>query len=341
MGLAGRVERFSGSGKGYSMKEFGKTIAKAAAEGRKWALISVLLALPSIARAQSTPFSGTPYAIPGTVCAANYDKGGEGVAYHDTDTANQGGAYRLTEGVDVEPVTNDPNLGTDAGCNFDVGYITAGEWDNYTVNIGTAGSFTFTAKVAALAQGGTFHLEMPPGTKIGGAVSIPSTTDWQKWVSVTETVTLPAGRQILRIVYDTNGPTLNGFAGNLHYFAFAANAPPPPPPPSGTGSAQICGTNPSGAAACLDLTKPLTTKFVSSTGAVITGTVPPTGGLTITPQNPTIAVGAQLQFKATDAGGNDVTGSVMWASSDPTIATITAGGLATGVSNGTVTITTQ
>jgi len=45
---------------------------------------------------QSTPFSGTPVSIidtaPTTIEAENFDNGGEGVAYHDTDTINQGGS---------------------------------------------------------------------------------------------------------------------------------------------------------------------------------------------------------------------------------------------------------
>ena len=48
----------------------------------------------------TSAFSGTPVAIPGIVRASDFDNGGEGVAYHDTTTANEGGAYRTT-GVDL------------------------------------------------------------------------------------------------------------------------------------------------------------------------------------------------------------------------------------------------
>jgi len=44
-------------------------------------------------------------ALPGTVNATNYDNGGEGVAYHDTEAANQGGQYRPADGVDIEATT--------------------------------------------------------------------------------------------------------------------------------------------------------------------------------------------------------------------------------------------
>jgi len=82
------------------------------------------------------------------------------------------------------------------------------------------------------------------------------------------------------------------------------------------------------------------------------GTVPGTADLTVTaaalvsiavtPPNPSIAVGAKQQFGATgtftDGGTQDLTGSVTWSSLNPGFATITTGGLATGVGIGAATI---
>jgi hypothetical protein len=42
------------------------------------------------------------HAVPGTIEAENFDDGGEGVAYHDNEPANQGGAFRPGEGVDLQ-----------------------------------------------------------------------------------------------------------------------------------------------------------------------------------------------------------------------------------------------
>jgi Big-like domain-containing protein len=65
--------------------------------------------------------------------------------------------------------------------------------------------------------------------------------------------------------------------------------------------------------------------------------------IAITPTDPSIAKGMTQQFTATgtnDVGGSfDLTTSVIWSSSDTTKATISAGGLATGVDVGSVTIT--
>ena len=39
-------------------------------------------------------YGGTPRSLPGKVESEDYDTGGEGVAYHDSNTTNQGGQYR-------------------------------------------------------------------------------------------------------------------------------------------------------------------------------------------------------------------------------------------------------
>jgi uncharacterized protein YjdB len=70
---------------------------------------------------------------------------------------------------------------------------------------------------------------------------------------------------------------------------------------------------------------------------------PTATGVSVSPATGTVTVGATQQFSATGAdtegGSSDLTGSATWSSSDPTIATIDASGLARGVSPGTATIT--
>ncbi len=43
---------------------------------------------------KTTPFSGTPAAIPGLIEAEHWDKGEAGLAYADTDEKNAGENYR-------------------------------------------------------------------------------------------------------------------------------------------------------------------------------------------------------------------------------------------------------
>src|SRR3569833_1896450 len=109
-------------------------------------------------------YGGTPWPIPGAIENENYDLGGEGVAYHDADVANQGGQYR-TDGVDIEPCT-------DTGGGYNVGWTNAGEYLKYTVNVSTAGTYNVAFRVASGASGGSFHLENSSGTNLTGAVNV-------------------------------------------------------------------------------------------------------------------------------------------------------------------------
>ena len=102
--------------------------------------ICVTASLPaSAASYPGTPYSGTPVTVPGTIHAENFDNGGEGVAYHDSGSNNMGGAYRQT-GVDIE---------NSSGGGYDIGWIAAGEWLNYTVNVTSAGTYRVTLNVAS------------------------------------------------------------------------------------------------------------------------------------------------------------------------------------------------
>lgn len=153
--------------------------------------------------------------IPGTIQGEDYDAGGEGVGYHDTTAGNSGGQYR-SDSVDLEATT-------DAGGGYDVGWIAATEWLRYTVSVQSAGTYTLTARVAANGAGGTFHVEVG-GANVTGPLSIPNTGGWQTWRDVTATVTLAAGVQPMRVVFDAAGPT--GVVGNINYVRFASSAPP-------------------------------------------------------------------------------------------------------------------
>jgi hypothetical protein len=84
------------------------------------------------------------------------------------------------------------------------------------VNVATAGTYTVSLRVAApSAVTGALHLSNASGTNLSGAVSIPQTGGWQNWTTVTATVTLPAGQQVLTLNQDTGG-------WNADYLGFAA-----------------------------------------------------------------------------------------------------------------------
>ena len=72
------------------------------------------------------------------------------------------------------------------------------------------------------------------------------------------------------------------------------------------------------------------------------GTSPTLTSIVVTPANPSILTGASQQFTATgtysDGSTQDITSQAIWTSSDTAVATIDAGGLATGISAGTTMI---
>ena len=174
----------------------------------------------------STPYGGAAHSVPDTVQAEDFDNGGEGVAYHDTEPANFGGAYRNT-GVDIQATT-------DVGGGYNVGWMAVGEWLKYSVNVTAAGQYTLASRVAGVVNGGVFHIEFN-GIDKTGPVSVPNTGGWQTWQTVTLTnVVLDSGPQIMRLVMDSSGPD---YVANFNWIqatltrgnsppAVALNSPP-------------------------------------------------------------------------------------------------------------------
>jgi hypothetical protein len=153
-----------------------------------------------------TPYGGTPWPIPGTIEAENYDLGGEGVAYHDSDTTNTLGADR-TDGVDIKACTDA------SGCGYAVGTFGTGEWMNYTVNVASAGTYSFSARTATIAAA-SFHLEID-GVSSAVAIAVPANETWwdQGWITVTgPSLALTAGTHLVRIVNDSGYFDLNDFS---------------------------------------------------------------------------------------------------------------------------------
>jgi Beta-glucanase/Beta-glucan synthetase len=144
-----------------------------------------------------TPYTGTPIAVPSLFEAENFDKGGEGIAYHDLTPANQGGYYRLSEGVDIIANT-DPEGGGGV-----VQWFATGEWVAYTINVPADGNYDIALKASNSGNTGAgFHAEID-GVNVTNKVVVPSTGSWSKfqWVGKTG-VPLKAGQHVLKIVAD-------------------------------------------------------------------------------------------------------------------------------------------
>ena len=181
----------------------------------------------------SRPFSGIPAAIPGIIQAENFDNGGEAVAFHDTEAANLGGAYRATA-VDLEPTG-------DTGGGFNVGWTHAGEWLNYSVNVAATGNYDLAIRVADAVQGGSFHVEVD-GVNVSGSLAVPNTGNWQSYTTLAKTgIPLTAGNHVVKLAMDTNGTY--GFVGNFNWMSFTASPViPPTSGPFGGTPAAVSGT---------------------------------------------------------------------------------------------------
>jgi len=156
-------------------------------------------------------YNGTAAAVPGTVQAANYDTGGQGVGYNVSSVNGTGDSYRV-DGVDLETCSDSAG-----GCGYDLGWTSQGQWFRYTLQVASAGTYTVSFRVAApSAVTDAFHLTDSRGDALTGTESIPATGGWQTYTTVTDTVTLPAGAQTIDLDQDNGG-------WNLRYLTFASS----------------------------------------------------------------------------------------------------------------------
>ncbi len=187
---------------------------------------------------------GGAQTIPGKVYCAYYDRGGEGVAYHDSDAKNNGsgvlnppdGSYlnefRMDEGVDTSYTKfgRDPKIDD---TEYDkvspppdmlyVGWTVPGEWFNITVDVKQAGWYAADLLYTS-NRGGTISLDAN-GEAVTGPLTIASTFDaadpvaWRQWhhwnlAAHFVRVNLARGRNVLTVHILTEGQM------NLAYLDF-------------------------------------------------------------------------------------------------------------------------
>lgn len=151
------------------------------------------------AQATQTPYYGTPHAIPGNIELEDYDLGGEGISYHDSDVINLGNSYRSDESVDIEPSME----GT-----FNIGWIANEEWFEYTIHVSEDNNYIAYIKTAAVRDGQA-SLSIDGKNKLDH-FTLPSTGGWQTWQTVpTKPFRLEAGDHILRITANSDGFNLD------------------------------------------------------------------------------------------------------------------------------------
>ena len=99
---------------------------------------------------------GNPWTTPGLtnnvltgtlhIEAENFDSGGKNIAYYNGNSSNPGGQYRTSETVGIEATT-------DTGGGYNIGWISAGDWLEYTLKVSEPGYYNLALRVAGTSAG--------------------------------------------------------------------------------------------------------------------------------------------------------------------------------------------
>lgn len=189
-----------------------------------------------IAAYKGTPYKG-PHHIPGTLEAEDFDEGGEGVAWHESDTKTGNAAYRGSTAVEV--------TASSASNGYHIGDVQPGEWMCYTLEVTQEGTYSIdTYIVKGDGSSGTFYFEVD-GRGASRSMQMPQ----GGWEDFSQKVTaagiqLTAGKHILK--YYANDP------GNVDRFVFTR-----------TGDLEHAGSDNSGYPISLPMGNPLFVDFPS------------------------------------------------------------------------------
>lgn len=146
-----------------------------------------------VGRGCEASYYGFAFDLPGKVEAEYFNKGRNNHSYFDTDEANLGGDYRIAEPVDIERCS-------DTGAGYNIGWIAAGEYLRYVVEVPTAGKYDISFRVASENSGSIAFDFVSQG--LTGLAEIASTGGWQTWETVTlNEIDLQAGIDTLQLTF--------------------------------------------------------------------------------------------------------------------------------------------
>lgn len=163
------------------------------AAGSKSKIASISISVTN----KRSPYSGSAIPVPGTIQAEHFDKGGENISYHDSDSQIEGDGMKRSDNEGVDIVAGN-------GGNA-IGYTASGEWLYYTINVANPGTFKCTATVSSGVTGSGFTVNIiRNGSTVSTAtISVPQTgsNDWSTYKTVAARFSkdLEAGEQTLQI----------------------------------------------------------------------------------------------------------------------------------------------
>jgi hypothetical protein len=182
----------------------------------------------------------TPITIPGKLECEFYDKGGEGVTYHDSDPQNNGSGnlntgggyyadFRKKEAADIsytkfEGQDNSAyNKVIPLPYQLYIGWTEPGEWLKYSVDVTESGNYQIGVMYTS-NRGGTIRFYIDD-TDMTSILNIPTTYDandltaWRQWhhwnrVDSLTTQHIDMGRRLIKLKIETMGNF------NFDYFLF-------------------------------------------------------------------------------------------------------------------------
>jgi hypothetical protein len=177
-------------------------------------------------------YTSGPQVIPGKLQCEYYDIGGEGIAYHDSDSVNSGSGilnpadgtylheFRMDGAVDIS-YTKSNNIDNNSYNKTEplmnqlyVGWTEAGEWTRYTVHVKTSGMYSVGLMYTANGDG---KVGITVNNKdVSGPLTVPSTHNdadtlaWRQWhhwnyVKSLTVIELHKGMQLIGLHTLANG----------------------------------------------------------------------------------------------------------------------------------------
>jgi len=123
--------------------------------------------------------------LPATIQAEDFDPAG----YEDSSEENEGGYDRTDTAVDVKQIAN----------GVAVGWMTSGEWLEYTVYVPTEGDYDVTIRSGSAESGRTLSLSQC-GTSLLNSFSVPRVSDWGQFKTLSAgKIHLKPGYQKIRV----------------------------------------------------------------------------------------------------------------------------------------------
>lgn len=158
----------------------------------------------------------------------------------DTDQVAVSVSTTDTGGTDCTPILLPNTIEAEAYCQAEgvqeedcieggqnVGWIDAGDWLSFSVDVPTTGTYTVSYRVASQTGGGELQLEQRGGSPVFGSLTIPNTGGWQSWQTISHEVTLQAGAQDIAIAALAGG-------WNINWLEITNGTTTPDPDPTGT-----------------------------------------------------------------------------------------------------------